>query len=102
MSKTLIINSAFSNAEVVLIDENAILNQETWPVQNEMEEFLTKIFSWDLADLAQVVVHIGPGRFMSLRTGLALAQSIANFKKISLKTFTTKEYADALLVNFPD
>ena len=60
---------------------------------------LTKKYKVKIDDKFSIFVNIGPGRFSSIRTSLAVARGIKISKKINLYGYNNKDLGQFTLVN---
>ncbi len=92
----LLINTAFSEVEITLFNEHIIDFYKKWKTRNESFEIIQEISKLDLSKLKGVLVCNGPGRFISLRVGVALSQTLSYTKKIPIYSFTSFQYMKVL------
>ena len=88
----LYINTAMAEMEVALFDESALYFYDKRKAKDEALELAQILSDLDLKNLEGVMVAKGPGRFTSLRVGIATAQTLAYTKKIPMYPFVTHDY----------
>lgn len=93
----LFINTALPELEIALFDEDKVLSYVSRKCRDENKEMAEILEGFDLSKLQGILVSQGPGRFTSLRVGLAYAQTLAYMRQILLLPFKTHEYFSHLV-----
>lgn len=103
MGILLAINTATDTTEVVLLDGQKVLKEDSWLAEsNESDKLLPYIqdtmseLGIEFKDLTGLFVVKGPGAFTALRVGITIVNTLAFSLKIPIYTMKTDELKGTL------
>jgi tRNA A37 threonylcarbamoyladenosine modification protein TsaB len=93
----LFINTAFKTNLLAIFDDNNVLDYQEISSNEFTKKSIKVLDSWyKKFEFNKILVNKGPGRFISLRSGIVYANTLANFKNLPLYIFSSYDYFSEL------